>query len=740
MKKDQSEAFEGRSAGKSRSGRTPDALREQAERRLSERKTPMPLQDARKMVYELQVHQIELEMQNEELRQAQGTIVASQERYADLYDFAPVGYFTFDHMGLITEVNLTGASMLGIERGQLSKKPFSLFVATPFRDTFHRHYRDVLKTGTAGTCELRLTRKDGTSFYVSVQSMPVWDAEGNLTGIRSAIGDATERTQAEEALQIAHNELEQRVQERTAELSKAVYELHDEINGRRKVEEDLARQAELLNLTHDAIIARDLNHRVFFWNRGAEERYGWSSDEVKGKVTDGLLRTAYPCPGQEIEQQLLLRGRWEGEVIHTTRDGSKIIVASRRALRRDKDGKPIAILEINSDITVEKRIEEQLRQSQKMEAVGTLAGGIAHDFNNILAAILGFTELAIDDAPEGSPIERYMTNVLKAGIRGRDLVRQILTFSRKSEYERKPLALAPLIKETFDLLRASLPTTIEMALNIKTSADMVLADATQMQQVLMNLCKNAADAMRATGGRLEIGLADTLFTENGLLPGSDMRPGTYLALTVSDTGPGMDEAVQKRIFEPFFTTKEIGQGTGLGLAVVYGTVKAHHGAITVSSEPGLGSTFTVYLPRDTSGEKAEPVTSQLVPRGMERILFVDDDEALVELGEGLLHGLGYQVMGTTDSVDALQRFSERPDAFDLVITDQTMPKMTGAILAQKLKKIRPDIPVIMCTGYSETIAPREAESMGIQAFVIKPLLKRETAETIRRVLDMKTRS
>ena len=277
-----------------------------------------------------------------------------------------------------------------------------------------------------------------------------------------------------------------------------------------------------------------------------------------------------------------------------------------------------------------------------------------------------------------------------------------------------------------------------MALSIKTSADMVLADATQMQQVLMNLCNNAADAMRATGGRLEIGLTDTLFTEDDPLPGSDMRSGTYVTLTVSDTGPGMDEAVQKRVFEPFFTTKEKGQGTGLGLAVVYGIVKAHQGTITVSSEPGLGSTFTVYLPRYTSGEKAEPVTGRSMSRGTERILFVDDEEALVELAEGLLRSLGYQVVGATDSLDALQTFSERPDAFDLVITDQTMPKMTGAVLAQRLKEIRPDIPVILCTGYSETISQEKAESMGIDGFVMKPVSKNEIGETIRRVLDMKT--
>jgi CheY-like chemotaxis protein/anti-sigma regulatory factor (Ser/Thr protein kinase) len=263
---------------------------------------------------------------------------------------------------------------------------------------------------------------------------------------------------------------------------------------------------------------------------------------------------------------------------------------------------------------------------------------------------------------------------------------------------------------------------------------MVLADATQVQQVLMNLCKNAADAMRAAGGSLEVSLSETTFTDDTPLPESDMEPGAYVTLTVSDTGHGMDEAVQKKLFEPFFTTKEKGQGTGMGLAVAYGIVKAHHGAITVSSKPGQGSTFIVYLPQYMSDEKPEQKTHSVTPGGKERILFVDDEEALVELGEYMLQRLGYQVVGKTDSMDALKTFAEHPEAFDLVITDQTMPEMTGALLAQKLREIRPDIPVVLCTGFSETISAEEAESIGIQAFVMKPLSKDEAAETIRRVL------
>ena len=735
MKKYHSEAFEGHINNKSRSRRKPDALREQAEKLLSKKKTPMPPQDALKVLHELEVHQIELEMQNETLQQSQATLIASQGRYADLYDFAPIGYFTFDHMGLITQVNLTGATLLGIERGRLGNKPFSLFVTAPWRDTFHRHYRGVLRTGAADTCELQLTGKGGTSFYASVQSVPVRDGEGNLTGVRSAVADITDRKRAAELLQKAYDELEQRVQERTAELSDAVDMLQSEIKERRKVEEDLARQAELLNLTHDAIIARDLNHRVFFWNRGAEERYGWSSDEVKGKATNGLLQTVFPQPWQEIEQELLTKGRWEGKVIHTTRDGRKIIVASRRALRRDKDGKWIAVLEINSDITEQKRTEEDLLQAQKMDALGTLAGGIAHDFNNILTAMLGFTELAVDAIPSESKAQRHLKTVYEAGLRGRELVKQILAFSRKGEGERKQISLGPLIQETHALLRASLPTTIQMPLTITTGDDYVLADPTQLQQVLMNLATHAAHAMQG-GGQLTIGVSSHTFPPGSPVPDPGMAPGTYVKLTVKDTGTGMEEEVRQRIFEPFFTTKEQGKGTGMGLAVVYGVVKSHGGAVTVQSEVGRGSTFAVFLPRAQKPEvnKEEEKTSAL-PTGTERILFVDDEEMLVELARDMLESLGYHVTVANHPADAWSLFLEDPSQFDLVITDQTMPDATGVTLAREMLRVREEMPIILWTGYSEVVSADKAKEAGICQFLMKPMVKKELAETIRRVLD-----
>ena len=367
-----------------------------------------------------------------------------------------------------------------------------------------------------------------------------------------------ERTSCQTALRKAHDELDLRVKERTAELQ---------------------RQAELLSLTHDAIIARDLNQRVFFWNRGAEELYGWTSDEVKGKVTDELAPDDSPRPWQEIEEELLLRGRWEGEVIHTTRDGRKIIVASRRALRRDKDGKPIAILEINSDITEQRRSEEQLRQ-------GTEDGSCRHPRRRHRPRLQQhprgndrFLGDGVDEIPaDNAPVQRHMKRVLKAGLTG-ERTRQAdpgIQPQRAKGNENRS-ALRPWSTRRTRCCGHPCRATIQMPLAITTSDDYVLADPTQLQQVLMNLATNAAHAMREDGGQLTIGVSSVTFPQGSLLPDPDMEPGTYVKLTVKDTGTGMTEEVRQRIFEPFFTTKEQGKGTGMGLAVVYGIVKSSRG-------------------------------------------------------------------------------------------------------------------------------------------------------------------
>ena len=385
-----------------------------------------------------------------------------------------------------------------------------------------------------------------------------------------------------------------------------------------------------------------------------------------------------------------------------------------------------------------KKFESQLIQSQKMEAIGTLSGGIAHDFNNILGSILGYTELSILGVPEGSKLKKNLTEVFKAGKRAKTLIQQILAFSRKQELEQKPLQLKYIVKESLKLLRSTLPTDIEIKEDIAKDVGVVNADPTQMQQVIMNLCTNAGHAMQKEGGVLTVGLANVELDDIAAAQYVNINPGPYLRFSVSDTGDGITPDVKERIFEPYFTTKAPGAGTGLGLSVVHGIVKSHGGTITVYSEQGKGSTFHVYLPL-IQEEAIKPEMDEQAPilTGNERILFIDDEPTLVEIGTLMLDRLGYKVTTRTSSIEALELFREKPNKFDLVITDMTMPKMTGDKLAQELMKIRPDIPIIICTGYSGRISEEKAIGMGIKALVMKPLMMRDIANTVRKVLDEK---
>jgi signal transduction histidine kinase/ActR/RegA family two-component response regulator len=390
------------------------------------------------------------------------------------------------------------------------------------------------------------------------------------------------------------------------------------------------------------------------------------------------------------------------------------------------------------DITEKRDLEEQLRQAHKMEALGTLAGGIAHDFNNILGIILGNTELALFDRSNGQPTRGPLEQIHQACLRAQALVRQILSFSRKTTQELQLCHLGPIVQESLTLMRALIPTTIDLRPDITATADVVLADPAQIQQVVINLVMNAAQAMEYAGGVLEVRLVDMALDEIAAQR-HKLRPGSYIRLTVRDTGGGIAPAIMGRIFDPYFTTKEVGKGIGLGLAVVHGIVTHHGGAISVQSVLGQGASFQVYLPvREAEPLFASPPTVALAS-GQERILFIDDEPALVSMGKAILERLGYAVVTETSSKEALALFIRNPDLFDLVITDMTMPGMTGERLAKELRRIRPDIPIILCSGFSHYLNEEEAKAIGIYAFLMKPFVLRELAETVRTVLHKQAR-
>ena len=389
---------------------------------------------------------------------------------------------------------------------------------------------------------------------------------------------------------------------------------------------------------------------------------------------------------------------------------------------------------IIEDITGKRELELQLQQSQKMEAIGTLAGGIAHDFNNILSAIIGYTELSLIDVEKGSTLYQNLQEVFKAGERAKDLVKQILTFSRQAEQESKPVQVKLIAKEAIKFLRASIPTTIEIQQEIESDS-LVIADPTQIHQLLMNLGTNAAHAMKKDGGVLEIKLKDVKLEKDIVIEHSVLKPGSYIELIISDTGHGIPAKILERIFDPFYTTKEKSEGTGMGLSVVHGIVGSYGGKIVVDSEPGKGSTFKIYLPTVERDAAPMPISPQPIATGNERILFVDDESALVNIGKQMLGSLGYDITCRTSSIEALELFKARADSFDMVITDMTMPNMTGADLAREMIKLKPDIPIILCTGYSTQINQQMATAAGIRAFVSKPVLKADIAKTIRTVLD-----
>lgn len=494
--------------------------------------------------------------------------------------------------------------------------------------------------------------------------------------------------------------------------------------------------------THPEALTQCLSQiRTVDVNRATLGLYGADRKADLVDHPDRLLGVAPESAAIEALAAMAETSRFEVETKTRTLNGKDLRVLIKGTTPPDFEASWenvfVSVLDLTDRFEAEaekKLLEKQLRQSQKMEAVGTLAGGIAHDFNNILSAVLGYTEMAIEDASPDSLIHKNMELVLQAGIRARELVQQILTFSRQSEQDFKPIQPNRIIKEAVRLLRASLPSTISIQQDIRSKAS-IQSDATQFHQVVMNLCTNAAHAMREKGGNLFIGLTEAEVDDRVRLKIPELSPGAYLCLTVRDTGTGIPFSILDRIFDPFFTTKPQGEGTGMGLSVAHGIVKSHQGAIDLLSVQGEGTEFNVYFPRVEGGK------AHLAPRvdpasgGNERIMFVDDEEILVDMTGHLLKRLGYQVTLCTDSVDAFKRFQRAPDSFDLVITDMTMPEMTGKELATRLLASRPELPIILCTGFSEQISEETAKEMGIRAFILKPIVLNHLAKTIRRILD-----
>lgn len=696
---------------------TPDESEQQSQRWVEEKlqqtevgmSEPLTPEAARELLHELRVRQLELEMQNDELRRARHDLEATRDRYVDLYNLAPVGYLSLNDQGIVEEANLTCATLLGVSRNELVGQPFSRFVASEDEEIYSLHCRELIETKTAQTCELRMVRPDDVVFWAQLQGVHV--KGGNGSDFRVILHDCTRR-------KLAEIEVE-------------------------KIKEQWEKTFDTID---DVITIHDPSMRIIRANKAAGLLLGVESGELAGKHCYQVFRQAgEPCTGCPEILARLTRTPYRANIHHEHLD--KTFVVAAYPLTESQEASDYIC--VAKDISESLKRERLLRQRDKMEAVGVLAGGIAHDFNNILFPILGYAELAqFRISPDDPLTSSYLRKIVQGALRAKEMTSQILSFSGQVPAQQYAFSPHLVVKEALSLLQVSLPADIEIVTDIAADCGSIMADPAQFYRIVMELCTNAYHAMKEKGGVLRVGLHKVaqkvtqkanFSGQDGRVSGSPLVSGNYLDLEVSDTGIGMEPAVLDRVYDISFTMKETEQGGGGGLSEVYGIVKSYRGQVTVQSEPGQGTTFHVYLPGVAEDEAVEVKKTEPVPlsSGGERILAVDDEKMITSLYEAILKRFGYQGIIFNSSTEALDFITREPQGFDLMITDMSMPQMNGLDLSSRALAIRPDLPIILCTGYSEVANEEKAREIGIQTFLMKPFALEDLLQAMRKALDKK---